>query len=217
MFMKKKISILSLALCCVMCSVLFVGCGSTVYGKKFTYQGNINTSWSSLDESYGKSIDDILNGQMKENNIDWSEVYFGLEKVDLSDKNFKNAKEVISCLHEEYDKKVKDVAKDIVITFGTKEEMTMTASKGEEVLEYKLVETQDEGFYSAKLMIDGEVLENAESIIFSEKHSSRGIFLNGAEFPLTVYIKVKSPIKDFNGEDTSFIEINLGVYYSVAK
>ena len=200
-----------------MCSVLFVGCGATVFGKKFTYQGNINTSWSSLDKSYGKNIEDIVNGQMKDGNIDWSEVYFGLEKVDLTDKNFKNAKEAIEYFHEEYDKKVKDVVKDIVITIGTKDEMILTATKGGETLEYKIFEGQTEGFYSAKLVIDGKVIEGSQALIFNEKYYSNGVMINGADFPMTVAIKVKNPIKDFNGENTSFIEIDLGVCYSEAK
>ena len=220
--MKKKICMLSLAFCFALSSIFLVGCGRTsVYGKEFTYQGKINTSWSSLDSSYGKNIDDIIDGQIKAGNIDWTEVYLGVEKVDLTGEEFKNGKAVVEFLHKKYDEKVRDSVKDIVITFGTEEEKTFTASMGDLKLEYKMVVDEssegENGHHFALLMVDGKVVEEGERISLYDTFSANMLILNGANFSMPIKIKVKEPIKDHSGDYVDFIEIDLAVAYSESK
>ena len=131
MITKKKYFALTLCLILILaCSIILAGCGEVgVYGKKFSYQGEINVSWSSLHEENGKGIENIITNQMKADNIDWSQTGFDEEIRDLTSLNFKNGKEALEHFKEEFNKVVEPHTQGLLLTFGTEEEKILTVVK----------------------------------------------------------------------------------------
>ena len=218
MITKKKYFALTLCLILILaCSIILAGCGEvSVYGKKFSYQGEINVSWSSLHEENGKGIENIITNQMKADNIDWSQTGFDEEIRDLTSLNFKNGKEALEHFKEEFNKVVEPHTQGLLLTFGTEEEKILTVSSGDRSITYALKNHELEGFLAAYPVVDGVESEQSE-FFFREKTNPDRLFLNGANFEAEINIKLKNPIKDYGGEDTNYITINLAIDYSQTK
>ena len=213
--MKKLLSgVLAFAL--ILSCTLLVGCSGPIYGKKFTYQGKVGYSWGSLDPSYGKKITDIITNQIKDGNVDLTKVKFGSKTVDISGENFTKGKQIINYFIDRYNEVAIEKLKDIEVVIGSKEEMTLTAKKGEETFVYNLKTNENsQGALNGYIVVDGVEGENAELTVYEEMRDNN-IRIIGADYTAQLIIPVNNPLKNNNGEDVNEIEIDLYAFYTKA-
>ena len=198
--MKKVLSKL-MTLVLVFSCIMLAGCSSPIYGKKYKYKGEVNISWSSLDESYGKGIEQIITNQIKANNIEWSECKFGDDIIDLSGENFKNGKQVVEYFTNKYKEEVNEKLKDIEITIGSKDEMILTAKRLDDELVYKLkFSTETDGLLFGYGVFDGVEEENYSIWLFETTYDNN-LRVMGADYETEITIACKNDVKKVNGED----------------
>lgn len=213
--MKKLLSgVLAFAL--ILSCTLLVGCSGPIYGKKFTYQGKVGYSWGSLDPSYGKKITDIITNQIKDGNIDLTKVKFGSKTVDLSGENFTKGKQIVDHFMEIYNEVATEKLKDIEVVFGSKEEMTLTAKQGDEIIVYNLKSNENSpGSLNGYMVVDGVESESFDLTVYEEMRNN-SIRIIGADYTAQLIIPVNNPLKNNNGEDVNEIEIELYAFYTKA-
>lgn len=214
--MKKLLSgVLAGAL--ILTCTLLVGCSSPIYGNKYTYQGKVGYSWSSLDPSYGEKIEDIITQQIKDGNVDFTKVKFANEIINLSAENFTKGDQIIEYFINKYNEIATEKLKDIEVIVGTKEEMTLTAKKGEETIVYNLkADETSQGFLNGYIVVDGVEGENAELTIYEEMRKN-SVRIIGADYIEKLIIPVRNPLTNHSGENVYEIEVELYAHYTKAK
>ena len=214
--MKKFIRIFIVPLMLILCVFTFVGCAEvSVYGKTFTFKDKYNIGHHTLDHSYGKKTEDVINNLMS--NFDWSNCYFDNVKIDVSDKNFTNASQVLDYFQEEYAKIVKPKLEGVELKFGSEEEKNVTISKnGEETLVYNLKPSVvfGEGFLDGYWVEDG--VEHKEvGFTLSELTDESELYITGANYEVELKLGFKTPVKDYDEGYVDFMTILIAILYSV--
>ena len=211
--MKKLFSrVLTIAL--VLSCVILAGCTSPIYNKKYTYQGDVNMSWSTLDASYGKNFEQIITDQIKANNVDWTQCKMGDDIIDLSGEGLKTGKQVVNYFTNKYKEIAEEKFKDLEVIVGSKDEMTLTMKRKDEQLVYNL--KQQEGFTGslcAYLVTDGVEDEYSSFAITDTASDNRILILAKTDMDIT--IAVKNDLKDASG-DYCDLGFTLSAYFTKA-
>ena len=211
--MKKILSkVFTMAL--VLSCLILVACSSPIFDKKYTYQGNTNMGWNTLDPSYGKNFEQIITKQIEENNVDWTQCKMGNEIIDLSEENFTTGKQVVDYFTNKYKEIAEEKFKDLEIIVGSKDEMILTMKRNDEELVYKLKQQEGStGVLYAYLITDGVEDEQSAFAITDTAHNNKIQILSKTD--MEIIIPVKNDLKDASGDNCE-IEFSINAYFNKA-